>query len=161
MRRNDREVTDHAEIMAIIKQCDTCRLAFNNPAEGMPYILPLNFGFVEDAEGHVTLYFHGATAGYKYQVIAEDPRAAFEMDCCHRLVSDAERGHCTMEYRSVIGYGRVEVIEDHDRKMEALTVLTDNYHDHHFAFSTAAVDRTTVMQLKVERMTAKQRLVKK
>ena len=122
---------------------------------------PLNFGYVEDINGNVTLYFHGATEGYKYDVIARDPRATFEMDCAHRLVSDRGRGYCTMEYRSIIGRGNVEIITDRDKKIEALTVLTDNYHrERHFDYNQAAVDRTTVMALHIEKMTAKQRKVK-
>lgn len=159
MRRSDREITDHAEIMAVIKKCDTCRLAFNDDQTGYPYILPLNFGFEEDAEGSVTLYFHGASAGHKYEVMCRDPRVTFEMDCNHRLVSNEEKGYCTMEYQSVIGHGRIAILQDRDAKMKALTILTDNYHLQHFAFNPAAVDRTTVMVVQVEGMTAKQRQV--
>ncbi len=160
MRRSDREITDRKEIMEIIGRCDVCRLAFNDDVEGIPYILPLNFGYEEDADGCVTLYFHGATEGYKYDVIARDPRAAFEMDCDHRLASNRERGYCTMEYSSVIGRGRIEIITDREQKIRALTILTDNYHAKHFEYNPKAVDRTTVMALKVEKMTAKQRKVK-
>ena len=161
MRRKDREISDHGEIMEIMGECDVCRLAFNDVVEGVPYILPLNFGYVEDINGNVTLYFHGATEGYKYDGIARDPRATFEMDCAHRLVSDRGRGYCTMEYRSIIGRGNVEIITDRDKKIEALTVLTDNYHrERHFDYNQAAVDRTTVMALHIEKMTAKQRKVK-
>ena len=42
MRRSDREITDRNEIIQVMKQCDVCRLAFND--EAVPYILPLNFG---------------------------------------------------------------------------------------------------------------------
>lgn len=161
MRRSDREVTDHKEIMAIIAQCDVCRLAFNDEKEGVPYVLPLNFGYSEDDNGNVVLYFHGATAGYKYDVMARDPRVSFEMDCNHRLYSDESRGYCTMEYQSVIGRGTLEIITDREKKIEALTIMTDNYHAEHFEFSQTAVDRTTVMMLRVEKMTAKQRKIGK
>ncbi len=160
MRRSDREIVVHDEIMAVVERCDVCRLAFNDTKEGVPYILPLNFGVAEGVDGSVTLYFHGATEGYKYDVIARDPRAAFEMDCEHRLVSNSERGHCTMEYESVVGRGTVEIIHERDKKIEALTILTDRYHDGHFEFNQQAVDRTTVMALHVEAMTAKRRKVK-
>lgn len=162
MRRSDREITEHGEIMEIIGQCDVCRLAFNDSVEGVPYILPLNFGYEEDCGGQVTLYFHGATEGYKYDVLARDCRVAFEMDCGHHLASDRSRGYCTMEYSSVIGRGRIEIVADRDEKIRALTILTDNYHraEGHFEFNQQAVDRTTVMALKVEAMTAKRRVVK-
>lgn len=156
MRRTDREVTDTAALLEIMAQCDVCRLALHD-AE-YPYILPLNFGVkcCDSANGkRVVLYFHGATQGYKYELIARDPRASFEMDCCHELYSDEERGYCTTNYMSVIGRGRLEIVEDEAEKREALTILTDHYHAEHFAFNPAAIPRTTVLRLTVESMTGK------
>lgn len=155
MRRADREVKDVNEMIEIMKRCDVCRLALNDD-EGCPYILPLNFG-LKVQEGKVTLYFHGAEKGKKYELIAKDNRAAFEMDCSHRLVSSEETGHCTMEYESVIGKGKVEIVSD-EEKMEALTIMTDFYHKEHFEFDIKAVPRTTAMKLVVEEMTGKRRM---
>ena len=87
MRRQDREITDWNEMVGVIDRCDVCRLALND--EGYPYILPLNFG-AKVSENTVTLYFHGAMEGKKYELIARDNRVSFEMDCAHRLVSDRE-----------------------------------------------------------------------
>lgn len=154
VRRADREVKDVNEMIRIMKQCDVCRLALND--EGYPYILPLNFG-VKVQEGKVTLYFHGAEKGKKYELIKKDSRASFEMDCSHRLVSSEEKGYCTMEYESVIGRGKVEIVSE-EEKMEALTIMTDHYHETHFDFHTKAVPRTTAMKLVVEEMTGKRRV---
>ena len=84
MRRNDREITEFSEMTDVMKRCDVCRLALNDE-EGYPYLLPLNFG-MEETDGRVTLYFHGAKEGKKYDLIRKDARASFEMDCSHRLV---------------------------------------------------------------------------
>lgn len=157
MRRSDRELKSHEDIMQVFKDSDVCRLAFNDDKEGVPYILPLNFGYSEDEEGNVYLYFHGATEGYKYDVIARDPRASFEMDCSHQLHSDEEKGFCTMAYRSVIGRGRIEFVEDRQEKLQILSIITDKYHIKHFAFNPEAADRTRVMKLKVEKMSGKSR----
>lgn len=153
MRRTDREIKDFDEMVGIMEKCDVCRLALNDG--GYPYILPLNFGLKAE-EGRVTLYFHGADTGRKYELMEKDNRASFEMDCSHELVSDGEKGHCTMKYESVIGRGRLEIVPDAE-KMEALTILTDHYHQEHFEFSSKAAPRTTVMRLVVEKMTGKRR----
>ena len=60
MRRNDREITEFSEMTDVMKRCDVCRLALNDE-DGYPYLLPLNFG-MEETDGRVTLYFHGAKA---------------------------------------------------------------------------------------------------
>lgn len=154
MRRADREVKDVNEMIQIMKRCDVCRLALND--EGYPYILPLNFG-LKVQDGKVTLYFHGAETGKKYELIEKDSRASFEMDCAHRLVSSEDTGHCTMEYESVIGKGKVKIVSK-EEKMEALTIMTDHYHEKHFEFNAKAVPRTTAMKLVIEEMTGKRRM---
>lgn len=153
MRRADREIKDFDEMVEIMEKCDVCRLAFNDG--GYPYILPLNFGLKAEV-GRVTLYFHGADTGKKYELMEKDSRASFEMDCSHKLVSDEKEGHCTMKYESVIGRGKLEIVPDAE-KLEALAIMTDHYHQGHFEFNTKAVPGTTVMRLVVEKMTGKRR----
>ena len=46
MRRKDREVADLEGQLAILEQCPVCRVAINDPASGVPYLVPLNFGMV-------------------------------------------------------------------------------------------------------------------
>ena len=156
MRRSDREITDRNEMIDVMKRCDVCRLALND--EGYPYILPLNFGMEADEE-NIVLYFHGADKGRKYELIEKDNRVSFEMDCAHRLVVDEERGHCTMEYESVIGRGRVEMVPE-EEKREALRSLMRQYHPENVNFDEGAMPRTRVFKLTVEEMTGKKRKVK-
>lgn len=157
MRRSDREVKEFSEIVRIMEACDVCRLALHDG--DYPYILPLNFGMEVEGE-RITLYFHGADSGKKYELIEQDNRAAFEMDCSHRLVTDRDKGHCTMEYESVIGCGRVTVVEDAEKR-RALSLMMAHYHPGEaFPFNPAAIPRTTVMKLEVERVTGKIRMKK-
>ncbi len=154
MRRSDREVKDFGEIVEIMRRCDVCRIALNNG--DYPYILPLNFGLKISGE-KVELYFHGAEEGTKYELIAKDPRVGFEMDCAHRLVSDPESGSCTMEYMSVVGRGRVEILPESEKR-EALEILMSHYHGSDFKLNEAAIPRTKVFKLTVEEMTGKKRM---
>lgn len=156
MRRTDREVTEFNDIVAIMEKCDVCRLALNN--DGYPYILPLNFG-MEVRDNTITLYFHGAMEGTKYDLIQKDNRASFEMDCEHLLVMEEEHGNCTMNYESVIGQGHIEMISD-DEKFEALCVLMKHYHQEEFPFNKAVMPQTKVFKLVVEQVTGKIRLKK-
>ncbi|MCD7826474.1 MAG: pyridoxamine 5'-phosphate oxidase family protein [Clostridiaceae bacterium] len=156
MRRFDREVKEFNDIVKIMETCDVCRIALNN--NGYPYILPLNFGLKAE-KNSVELYFHGANEGTKYNIIKADNRASFEMDCKHRLITDTDRGYCTMEYKSVIGQGHIEMLSD-EEKYDALCVLMKHYHQKTFPFNKAAMPRTTVFKLIVEEMTGKARIKK-
>lgn len=151
MRRNDRAVTDRNDIINIIRKCDVCRLALND--EGYPYILPLNFGLIVKGDS-LELVFHGAQEGTKYELIARDSRASFEMDCSHTLFSDESKGYCTMMYESVTGKGHIEML-DGKAKEEALDVLCSQYHKDGFKFNPAAIPRTKVFKLLVESVTGK------
>lgn len=155
MRRKDREITQREELLRILNDCDVCRLAFHDG--DYPYILPLNFG-MEERDGVLTLYFHGAAEGYKYTVMARDNRASFEADCAHRLVYDGEKRACTMEYESVIGRGRAFRVEDGEEKLRALRLLMRHYRRGEESFPPEVVARTAVFKLTVESMTGKRRM---
>lgn len=157
MRRSDREVKEFKDIVAIMEKCDVCRIALND--DGYPYMLPLNFGMLI-RENKIELYFHGAMEGTKFDLIEKDSRASFEMDCEHRLVTDIERGSCTMEYKSVIGTGHIEILSD-DEKYDALHILMGHYHQEEFPFNKAVMPRTKVFKLVVEKVTGKIRMKKR
>lgn len=156
MRRQDREVTDFQTMVDIMSRCQVCRLAFNDGE--VPYILPVNFG-MEVTGQTVTLYFHGALEGRKYELMARSPRAAFEMDCETVLCSDRAAGNCTMAYQSVIGRGDIAFLEGAE-KVRALDILTAHYHPEGFAYDEKVIPATRVYKLTVTAMTGKIRPAK-
>ena len=156
MRRSDREVQEFEDILDIMEKCDVCRIALNNNV--YPYILPLNFG-MDIKEDKIELYFHGAMEGTKYELIKKDNRASFEMDCEHKLVTEMERGSCTMEYESVIGQGYIEMLSD-DEKYNALYILMRHYHQEDFPFNKLVMPHTKVFKLVVKNVTGKVRMKK-
>ena len=158
MRKKDREVTDRNEILEIMRGCDVCRLALNDP-EGYPYILPLNFGMLLEGD-KISLVFHSALEGYKVELMKADSRASFEMDREHKLQYFENQGRCTMAYESVMGRGRLRILGD-DEKLAALKALMSHYHpDREAPFATGAVPRTLVYVLEVESLTGKRKLPK-
>ncbi|MBE6026247.1 MAG: pyridoxamine 5'-phosphate oxidase family protein [Clostridiales bacterium] len=158
MRRKDREIKEHNEIVEVIRNCDICRLGLVDGEYA--YILPLNFGMEQDEEGKVTLYFHSALEGRKTELLKEGLKASFEMDTKHELEYDEGRGYCTYYFESVMGRGTVHILND-DEKFEALKKLMDHYHPGANAyFNTAAIPRTLVYALEVEEMTGKRKLPK-
>lgn len=152
MRRKDREVTEPSEIVQIMKRCEVLHLALYG--DDAPYILPVNFGMEPDG---MTLYIHGAMTGTKYDLITQDNRAGFEMDCCHGLVLDEVDHSCTVDYESVIGWGLIEELTLEADKRHALKCLMQQYHAEDFPFDEGPLPRTRVLCLKVQKRTAKRR----
>lgn len=107
MRKAGREIKKIEETAGVLSRCDTMRLGINDA--DAPYIVPLSFGFELLGE-KIAVYFHGAQAGRKAELLKTLPRVCVEADLCHGFPAN-ERGGYTCDYESVIGYGSVELLE--------------------------------------------------
>ena len=157
MRRTDREVTDRNAILAIIENCDALHLALMDG--DYPYVIPLNFGF-EDDGARLTLYFHGAKEGRKYELIKNNPHAAFSMSCAHELIPGKVPCASTFKYMSVCGKGVVSMV-DGDERMHALSVIMAHYDkETAHVFEEKHAKAVNVFKMDVESFTGKSRQVK-
>jgi hypothetical protein len=107
MRKADREIKSFDEIVDVMSRCDTIRIGINDA--GVPYIVPVSFGY-EVLEGKLAVYFHGAKAGRKAELLKSLPRVCVEADLCHGFVSNGNNGY-TCDFESLIGYGTIELLE--------------------------------------------------
>ena len=156
MRRKDREITNPDLIREYMHQCEICRLGFND--DGEVYIVPLNFGIVEE-DARYTFYFHGAKEGRKIDLIRKNPAVGFEMDCHYKLVT-GEAGHdCTARFRSIIGSGRMEIVENEDEKIKGLQALMLHATGKaDWSFAPAMVKAVCVFKMTVEKLSCKEHL---
>ncbi|WP_029410791.1 pyridoxamine 5'-phosphate oxidase family protein [Treponema pedis] len=155
MRRKDREITDFKTIKMIIEQSDCIRLGFIDCEE--VYIIPLNYGY-EEIDGRFIFYFHGAGKGRKIDLIQKNPKAGFELDTNHSLISGNTACSYGYAYRSIIGTGTVQFVNNTEEKKHALTLLMKHHTgktDWHFG--EADINSVCVFKLTVINMTAKER----
>lgn len=155
MRRKDREVTENSKIKEIISNCDCCRLGLND--NGKVYIVPLNFGFTEE-NGKYTFYFHGAKAGRKLDIIKVNDYVGFELDTNHRIYGkDDIACTYTSAFQSVIGTGRVKIIEDYDEKVKGLQELMKHtIKKTEWEFNEKMVNAVCVFKLETEELSCKE-----
>lgn len=153
MRRKEREVTDIGRIREIISACTCCRLGLND--DGRVYIVPLNFGWREK-DGSLTLYFHGAKEGRKIGLIKKTGYAAFEMDGeCQIKGGDTPCSYTAM-YQSVMGEGRIEIIEDRAEKRDALDrIMLHNTGREGWEYPDEMLDATCVYKLEADNFSCK------
>ena len=121
MRRKDREITESDRIQKIIDACQCMRIALADGA--CAYIVPVNFGY--DKAGKA-FYFHGAAKGRKIDLIRQNGYAGFEMDTDHRLVTADEACGFSFEYSSIIGKGRITVVDDLEEKRHGLDCIMEH-----------------------------------
>jgi hypothetical protein len=61
-----------------------------------------------------------------------------------------------MQYRSVVGMGRISFITKKEDKIEALNILMKHYtgQDHHY-FEEQYINRTTILRLDIDEISGK------
>lgn len=155
MRRKEREVTDKEEIRKILEEGQAIRIAINNGV--YPYILPVNYGY-EMKEGKITLFFHGAKEGTKYEILEKDPHVSVETDCEHRFIPPTGEEGCTASYAyaSVIGQGVAAEVSGVEKE-QALIRILEHYGVKQLKMNPAYVEKTRVYKIELESYTAKYR----
>ena len=156
MRRADREIREASEILKIVDGCQVCRLGLAD--EDSVYIVPLSFGY-SWRNGKLTLYFHGAREGRKMELIRRNGKASFERDLCGRRVEGENACQYSVCYQSVMGEGRIEIVKEPAQKELCLRHIMAHYTDRtDLEFSPRTVERTCVLRLETDWLSAKARL---
>ena len=79
--------------------------------DGYPYGMPLNQFYCED-DGHI--YFHSGKVGHKIDALKSCDKASFcVMDGGYR-----REGEWALNIKSVIVFGQLRVVEDHEKALE-------------------------------------------
>ncbi len=124
--------------------------------DGMPYVCPLLYIWKEDR-----IWVHNTAApGHLQNNVRHDPRACFEIDQAGTIYPYG-RFQCdtSIEYRSVVLFGRLDIIDDRPSKTAFFDGLLAKYYP---ADTTRPagfyprLDDVTVYALSVERMTGKE-----
>ena len=149
MRKKENEITEASAIEAIIKKSLVCRLALSY--NDSPYIVPLCFGYEDKV-----LYVHGSQKGKKIDIIKKNQKVCFEFDINTEIVKAEDACHWSMKYRSVIGFGKAQLLEDIEEKRKALNIIMSQYSDGTFEFNDAVLKKTFVIKVEIESMTGKQ-----
>lgn len=154
MRKREREITDIEEIRSILDACKILHLGLSDGEQ--PYVVPLNYGYLLE-DDKLTFYLHGATEGYKYEVISRNPNVSFAMEC--DAVPFEGKAPCQygMSYRSLMGMGKAALVTDTGEKQHALSVLMKTQTGKDFTFDERLVSIVNVIRVTVERYSAKKR----
>jgi len=156
MRRKDKEITGADEKLEIIAKCKVCRLGLSE--NNRPYIVPLNYGFSHD-NGKLTLYFHGAAEGRKMDILKNNDNGCFEIDCDTKLIEGKAPCGYGYEFKSVIGFGKITVLETKEEKINGLNYLMKHQtgKDVHYDFNENELNNVVVFKMLVDEFTGKQK----
>ena len=154
MTKRERQITDEKQIRGIL---DTAKILHLGLAvDNEPYVVPMNYGYTME-DGKLVLYLHSAVRGKKLDMIRENPKVFFEMDC--DLVPFEGKVPCQygIAYSSLMGRGTARIIEDVEEKKKAMSILMKTQTEKDFLFEDRLVSIVAVIRIDVLEYTAKHR----
>ena len=140
----------HAECIRLLTELPRGILSLLGE-EGYPYGVPMDHWY-NDSDG--CLYFHSNKKGHKVDAMNRCPKASY----CVYDRGFLREGEWALNIRSVIVFGRIEIVEDYDTAMAIVRQLSLKYTD-----DIAYIDReiqqsgknTLVFRLVPEHITGK------
>lgn len=154
MTRREFEITEQEQILAILDAAKVLHLGLSD--DGQPYVVPMNYGYLCE-NGTLTLYLHGATAGYKYEVMKKNPKISFSMESDVVLFSGDVACQYGMSYSCLMGRGTAVIVEDAEEKKKGMSVLMKTQTGKEFAFNDRLVSAVHVIRVDVAEFSAKHR----
>ena len=154
MTKRELQITDEAQILNILNTAKVLHLGM--AVDNEPYVVPMNYGYTME-DGKLVLYLHSAVRGRKLDMLRQNPRVFFEIDC--DLMPFEGRVPCQygLVYSSVMGRGTASIVEDVEEKMKAMTILMKTQTGKDFEFNDRLVSIVAVIRIDVEEYTAKHR----
>jgi nitroimidazol reductase NimA-like FMN-containing flavoprotein (pyridoxamine 5'-phosphate oxidase superfamily) len=143
---------DRATINAILDEAFICHVGF--VVEGQPFVIPTGFARIGD-----DLYIHGSAASRMLRNLAEGIDVCVTVTLIDGLVLARSAFHHSINYRSVVIFGRAEIVTDKDEKNKALEAFTEHVIPGRWAEVRWPTDQelkaTTVLHLPITEASAK------
>ncbi|MDD1744153.1 MAG: pyridoxamine 5'-phosphate oxidase family protein [Methanomassiliicoccales archaeon] len=151
MRKKEKEVTDVSVMEEQLHRAEIMRLAFCDADE--PYVVPVCFAYQDGV-----IFVHSAKEGRKLDIIKRTGKVCFEVDT-YKIVAKDAPCKWTIDYTSVIGLGDAILVEDVNKKREALDVIMAHYGAvAPFEYSESALAKMLIIRIAVRSMTCKRSL---
>ena len=154
MTKRERQITDKNEILRILDTAKVLHLGL--AVDNEPYVVPMNYGYTEE-NGKLVLYLHSAVRGKKLDMIRENPRVFFELECDLAPFEGQKPCQYGLVYSSVMGRGRASIVEDVEEKKKAMTLLMKTQTQKDFEFRDEWVSIVAVIRIDAQEYTAKHR----
>ena len=111
---------DRETVYGILDEGFICHVGFAH--EGKPVVIPTGYARVDD-----TLLIHGSQASRMLRTLSGGVDACVTVTIVDGLVLARSAFHHSMNYRSVVVFGRATLIEDREEKLAALLALSEHF----------------------------------
>ena len=154
-RKPQREIFDKEQVHALLDSEFVAHVGFSDLDTGMPFVIPL--GFVRDGN---RILLHGSTGSRLFMQMSRGMEICVTVTCINALVSARSPAVSSMNYESVMIFGKVKVLRD-DEKIEAMKQLSNKLipgiWDYAVLPSAKDYAGTVIVELPLDKFTAKSR----
>jgi len=159
MRRVELELRGREQIEPVIRACTTMRLGLIS--RGMPYILPMVFGYSWTGELPV-FYMHCGIAGRKNDALFDGARIAFEMDIEGPLTGRTPYANgYSREFCCVMGEGTVTFARSNEEKIALFSYIMEHQTGRSdYSYQPGWLSLTRVFSLRADSLSASRKGMK-
>ncbi len=118
-RLPQRGAFDRGSINQILDEGFICQVGF--AVEGQPFVIPTGYARVDDK-----LLIHGSQASRMLRTLGQGIDVCVTVTLIDGLVLARSAFHHSMNYRSVVVFGRATVIDEREGKLAALLALSEH-----------------------------------
>ena len=149
MRKTNQEIRDRQVLQEILQGAVICRIAMMDGDR--PYILPVNYGYSEGC-----LFIHSAPEGKKIDLLRKNRQVCFEVEDRPEVIKGERACDWTTRYRSVVGYGEVEILTDEAGMRRGMEIIMAQHGAPDLIdFNQRNLDRMVILKLRITSMTGK------
>lgn len=114
-----RGVYERELVYGILDEAFICHVGF--AVDGQPFVIPTGFGRVGDQ-----IYIHGSQISRMLRTLAGGIAVCVTVTLLDGLVLARSAFHHSMNYRSVVIFGRASSVDDRDTKLAALRAFSEH-----------------------------------
>lgn len=118
-RGNKRERNDEESVYQILDSSFLCHVAFQHQGQVMQ--IPTAYGRKED-----TLFIHGSTKNFMMNQLLDGQTCCISVTQLDGIVLAKSLFHTSVNYRSVVAFGKAKLVEEEQEKLEGLKIITEN-----------------------------------
>ena len=151
MRKHNQEIKSKDIINTILSNSKICRIAMID--NGRPYLLPFNYGYKDNC-----IYIHSAPEGKKIEILKRNNEVCFEIEDHTEIIKNSKPCKCATKYRSVVGYGNVEIITDNEQKKNGLDIIMthNGIPTENNVYEKSQVELLVILKLNITQISGKQ-----
>ena len=154
IRGAKREMNDIESVYSILDAGFLCHVAFLH--QGQTMMIPTAYGRKDE-----DIYLHGSTKNFMLNQILDGQTICISVTHLDGIVLAKSLFHTSVNYRSVVLYGKATLVEDENERIEGMKIITDNIINGRWdevAIGTESqLKATMVIKFNIEKASAKVR----